>query len=276
MAASPLINTSSKMIAPVIEHIELTPHVRRLVLDAPELARSSHPGQFVHVLCSDSNDPLLRRPFSIHDADSASGHVSLLYEIRGRGTELLAEKRPGDKLDLLGPLGEGFELPKSAYTPQLLIAGGIAVAPLYFLARRITESIGPERVTVVIGAKSECMLTCLKEYSRLTPDVRIATDDGTAGYHGFVTGPLQECIESMDKANPPLVYACGPMPMLKAVSKITGAHGLKCQISTEAKMACGVGACMSCVIKVRSGDSFEYVRCCKEGPVFDADEVIWE
>ena len=189
---------------------------------------------------------------------------------------MLAERCPGQTLDLLGPLGNGFVLPESSHQPLLLVAGGIAVAPLYFLARRIADTVGCERTTFLIGARTTTMLLCLDEFARLGSDLRVATDDGTRGYHGFVPGLMQEYLEAVDKANPPLVYACGPMPMLKAVSEIAKAHSLKCQVSLEAKMACGVGACMSCVVRVRSGESSKYVCSCKDGPVFDADEVIWE
>ena len=260
-----------RMMLPIIEHAEVAAHVREIVLYAPELAEGVYPGQFVHVLCGNLYDPLLRRPFSIHDADPSSGRVSLLYEIRGRGTAALAEKLPGETLDVLGPLGQGFTLPESATQPLILAAGGIAVAPIYFLGRRIAETVGCRRTTFIVGARTECLLGCLDKFSQLGRDVRVATDDGSAGYHGLASGLLEQCIEETGAAGP-LVYACGPMPMLKAVAEITKAHGLKCQVSTEAKMACGIGACMSCVIKVRSG---RYLRCCKEGPVFDADEVIW-
>lgn len=256
----------------IIEHLEMAPYTRKLVLDAPELAQSAQPGQFVHVLCGNLGDPLLRRPFSIHDADPEAGRISLLYEIRGRGTALLAERSAGETLDLLGPLGTGFALPKPPGRPVLLVGGGVGVAPLCFLAHRIADAVGCERVSVLIGARTKEMLLCVDRLSRLGCDVRAATDDGTAGHHGFVTELLSQCIET---SSLPLVYACGPMPMLAVVAGIVKAHGLKCQISTEAKMACGVGACMSCAIKVRSGESFKYVRACDEGPVFDADEVVW-
>jgi len=267
------------MKLPIIEHAEVAAHVRELVLYAPELAESSSPGQFVHVLCGSpaALDPLLRRPFSIHDADPTSGRVSLLYEIRGRGTAALAERLPGEILDVLGPLGQGFTLPESSTQPLILAAGGIAVAPLYFLGRRIGETVGCRRATFIVGARTQSLLVCLDKFSQLGRDVRVATDDGSAGYHGLVSGLLEQFAAANEEmgAAGPLVYACGPMPMLEAVAEITKAHGLKCQVSTEAKMACGIGACMSCAIEVRSGNSAKYVRCCKEGPVFDADEVIW-
>ena len=203
---------------PIVDHVEVGPALWRLTLDAPDLARASAPGQFVHVLCAGQSgyDPLLRRPLSIHDADPNTGRVSLLYEVRGRGTALLAEKSPGETLDLLGPLGQGFTLPESADARLLLVAGGIAVAPLYFLARRIADSVGCRRATFLIGARTKSMLLCVDEFSQLGAEVRVSTDDGSAGYHGFVTGLLSEHVGTADDADAPLVYACGPMPMLKA------------------------------------------------------------
>jgi dihydroorotate dehydrogenase electron transfer subunit len=244
-----------------------------MMLGAPELAEVCVPGQFLHVLCHPGNDPLLRRPFSIHDADPKLGLVSLLYQVVGRGTRLMAERVPGETLDVLGPLGRGFALPETAGQPILLVGGGMAVAPLYFLARRISDTIGCVKTAFFLGARTEDMLLCLDELALLRLVIQTATEDASHGHPGLVTGLLENYLGEGDK---PLVYACGPWPMLKEIARITKAHGLNCQVSTEAKMACGVGACMSCVIKVRDGDSSKYVRSCKEGPVFDADEVIWD
>ena len=273
-------HTGRHLEACVIEHEEIAPSTRRIVLHAPELAGCAAPGQFVHVLCGASHDPLLRRPFSIHDADPESGRVSLLYEVRGRGTALLAEKASGEPLDMLGPLGQGFALPESSEESLILVAGGIGVAPLYFLARKIADASVCDGVTVLIGARTEEMLLCVNELSQLASDVKVSTDDGSRGYHGLVTGLLDEYIEDAQGTSRPRVFACGPMSMLKAVAQVAETRGLNCQVSTEARMACGVGACMSCVVKVRAGSapdaSYRYVRACREGPVFDADEVIWE
>ena len=276
MTASPLTNTSPTarhLKLPIIEHEQVGPGVWRMMLGAPELAEVCIPGQFLHVLCHAGSDPLLRRPLSIHDADPKLGLISLLYQVCGKGTQLLTEKLPGEALDVLGPLGRGFDLPKTADQPILLVGGGMAVAPLYFLARRMGETVGCARTTILIGAGTKDMLLCLDEFALLRLVVQTATEDASHGHHGLVTSLLENYLQSGDR---PLVYACGPWPMLKAVAEITKTHGLSCQVSTEAKMACGVGACMSCVIKVRDGDSSKYVRSCKEGPVFNADEVIWE
>ena len=275
MTVSPSTNTSPiarHLKLPIIEHEAVSPGVWRMTLGSQELAEICAPGQFLHVLCHPGNDPLLRRPFSIHDADPKLGLISLLYQVVGRGTQLLTERAPGEILDVLGPLGRGFSLPETADQPILLVGGGMAVAPLYFLARRIAQTIGCAKTAFLIGARTEDMLLCLDELALLRLAIQTATEDASHGHPGLMTGLLENYLQEGEK---PLVYACGPWPMLKAVAEITKAHGLKCQVSTEAKMACGVGACMSCVIKVRDGDSSKYVRSCKEGPVFDADEVIW-
>jgi len=283
----------SAITGKIIEHEKLPSGHMRIILDAPELAASANPGQFAHVLCFPSGagyDPLLRRPLSIHWADATQGQVAFLYEIVGRGTAILAEKCPGQTLDVLGPLGQGFTLPTTPTQPVLLIGGGVGVAPLYFLAQRVINIVGYERTTFALGARTGPLMSwCTDVYAdlglgetlaaiasgSLQPDIRTATEDGTCGCQGYVTEVVYEYCRNIDKSNPPLVYACGPTPMLQRVVDITKSCGLWCQVSLESKMACGIGACMSCVVKVKSGNSFEYLRACKEGPVFDADEVIW-
>jgi len=264
----------------IAEHSEVGPRLWRLVFGSPELAASAIPGQFVHVLCGTSHDPLLRRPFSIHDADPDSGQAALLYEVRGRGTALLAEKRPGEMLDILGPLGNGFRLPVSGDQPVVLAGGGVGIAPLRFLARKIADAVGGECITFNFGARTSEMHVCLDDFRCLCPmDLEsrlwIATDDGSLGDQGLVTDLLVRRVQELGDSEQPLIYACGPTPMLREVARIAGEHHLQCQVSLEAKMACGVGACMGCVVKARDGDGFKYVRVCKEGPVFDAHEVIW-
>ncbi len=262
----------------VLEHLERAPGIRRLALDAPRIVSQAEPGQFVHVLCTPSGyDPLLRRPFSIHYADRDTGKMVLVYEVRGRGTKALAERRPGEVIDVLGPLGRGFGIPETDDgRPFLLIGGGIGVVPLYFTARTLEARFGADRVTFITGARTASLILCQPEFEKHCRDYHVCTDDGSAGFHGFVTGRMCQCLDAGEMCAPPIIYACGPTPMLKAVSKLAKERNLDCQVSVEAKMACGVGACLSCVIKVRDGDSFKYVRSCHEGPVFDAGEVIWE
>ncbi|HAH86709.1 MAG TPA: dihydroorotate dehydrogenase electron transfer subunit [Armatimonadetes bacterium] len=260
---------------PIISQEEAGRRTHKLVLRAPELAGACAPGQFVHVLCGTYHDPLLRRPISVHNADVKEGTITLLYEVKGRGTALLAAKRPGEYANVFGPLGRGFNLPNTCGSPILLLGGGIGSAPLYFLARRISETVGCQTSTFMLGAQNCDSMVCREEFAALGPDIRLATDDGSLGCRGFVTELFAEYLASSESSTPPLVYACGPTPMLKAVALIANKHNLPCQVSLEAKMACGVGACMSCVVRVKDGGGEKYVRCCKEGPVFDAKEVVW-
>jgi dihydroorotate dehydrogenase electron transfer subunit len=259
----------------IVEHVEIASQTMRLVVEAPDVAQSAVPGQFAHILCGLSYDPLLRRPISIHDADADQGLVSFLYEIRGRGTALLAEKGVGDVVDLIAPLGNGFTLPTSPKQRVALVGGGIGVAPLRFLARRISEVVPSSPISVMVGAQTLDRLLCREEFADVCCDLGISTDDGSSGTCGFVTDLLSNYLNAHD-GEPPIIYACGPYPMLARIASITKDFQVNCQVSLEARMACGVGACMSCVVKVKSGDAFKYVRCCKEGPVFDASEVVWK
>ncbi len=204
--------------------------------------------------------------------------MAVLYEIRGRGTALLAEKKPGDLVDVIGPLGTGFTLPDSPTQQIVLVGGGIGAPPLSFLASTIAKSFGCERLTTMIGAQTAEKHICADEFRGLSVDDNaclLATDDGSCGHSGLVTDILRERLKSESLISP-MIYACGPTPMLKAVALIAKEYHLKCQVSLEAKMACGVGACMGCVIKVHNGGGCKYVRVCHEGPVFDAEEVVWD
>lgn len=275
------MSSNTKQInAKITEHV-VSGTSCRLVMHAPELAVIANPGQFMHVLCGSSYDPLLRRPLSIYYAEPETGKLAVLYEIRGRGTALLAEKKPGDTVDIIGPLGNGFKLPDTADYRAILVGGGIGSPPLYFLAVRMGAPAALEQMEFHIGARTYGKHVCLDDFRRLcdghvsSERLCVATDDGSYGHHGFVTDTLRNCL-SLRSEPMPLIYACGPIPMLKAVAGIAKDHGAKCQVSLEAKMACGVGACMGCVIKVRDGDGSKYVRVCHEGPVFDAAEVIWD
>ncbi len=268
------------LIAKVIKNDKINRNCRHLVVHAPEIVEKAMPGQFVHVLCSSSCDPLLRRPLGINDLDIQAGTFSMLYEIRGKGTKLLAERCAGETLDIIGPLGNGFTMPKSPHCNVLIIAGGFGAAPLYYLAKELSNTQKSGSITVILGASTSEMLLMPDAFRKLTADVRIATDDGSEGCCGFATIPMAEYVQEYDNSLPLIIYACGPTPMLKSIAEFSNEHELSCQISSEAKMACGVGACMGCVIKVKDNtsentDLFKYVRSCKEGPVFDAKEVIW-
>jgi dihydroorotate dehydrogenase electron transfer subunit len=239
------------------------------VLSAPAIAKSALPGQFVSIKVSDTEAPLLRRPFSIHR--KIGGKIEILYEAVGTGTEIFAQRKPGEYLDVVGPLGNGFDYRamKGEQQTKILVAGGMGVAPLVFLAEKLKET----KALVLIGAKNKKHINCEKEFKDLGCEVKIATDDGSLGFHGKVTELCEEILlnrflESIDSTT---LFACGPRPMLKAVSVLSKKYNLPAQISLEEHMACGIGACLGCVVNTADG----FKRVCKDGPVFLADDIIW-
>ncbi len=268
------------------------PEVFMLELFAPEIAAASRPGQFLHIRCGEGNDPLLRRPISIHSVNRRTGLVRVMFQVVGRGTALLAERQDGF-LDVIGPLGSGFTLPGDCHGAGnfgsvkkglfekgpgkagsiLVVGGGIGAAPLFFLLQELASSDAAPRVKVLLGARSADRLLTMEQATALGFPVRVATDDGTAGLKGPVTYLLAD--ELMRDVE--FVYACGPAPMLKTACTLLEQAKVPGEVSLEERMACGVGACLSCVCKVReAGEKDNYKRACLEGPVFDAAEVVWE
>ncbi|MBU1853173.1 MAG: dihydroorotate dehydrogenase electron transfer subunit [Candidatus Omnitrophica bacterium] len=253
----------------------------KMELRAPEIAQIAQPGQFVQVRCTNTLDPLLRRPFSVHRVRSLQS-IEILYEIVGRGTEILAKRKEGEFIDVLGPLGNGFTIPSEVEgrTP-ILIAGGIGVAPLVFLAEKLREIRNPKskiQIIVLLGAKTKESILCEKDFKKIGAEVHIATDDGTRGYNGFVSELFKRILRTTHHASRITIYACGPHPMLREIAEISKEKNLDCQVSVEEKMACGIGTCLGCAVKVirRGGEEFIYKLACKDGPVFDAEEIIWD
>jgi len=261
----------------------VAPGVMRTILTGAEIARNSVPGQFVNVRVCETSDPLLRRPFSVHAVYPDEGLYSLLYVLVGKGTQLLSKVQPGIKLSVVGPLGNGFDLGEDPEEEHVVVAGGCGAAPLHFLAAKLCEKWGCGKVTVLCGAQTKKSLLCQAEFESFGGEVSVSTDDGTSGYHGTVTGLLEDFLADRDPKNV-RVYSCGPHPMLKRVAEVSGSGGVKlCQVSLENHMSCGVGVCLGCVQKIRgafrgdeSGQGWHHERVCKEGPVFDAEDVIWE
>jgi len=244
----------------------------KLTLDAGIIAKSALPGQFVMVKAGEVTDPLLRRPLSVY---GAGRYLELLYEVVGRGTKLLSQMKAGESLDLLGPLGNGFDIKssKTKYRP-LFVAGGIGVAPLVFLAFSLSahRKFSKKRPMIaLIGGRTSAHVLCAADLRKAGCDVRIATDDGSRGYRGRVTGLLEEILRLPENDDSYLVYGCGPKPMLKAVSDVSSRYNVPAQISLESHMACGIGACLGCVVSTKSG----YRRVCKDGPVFSAGDIVW-
>ncbi|MDI6600754.1 MAG: dihydroorotate dehydrogenase electron transfer subunit [Thermoanaerobacteraceae bacterium] len=227
-------------------------------LDAGEIAPSARPGQFVHVLV-DRDKYLLRRPFSICDVDG--GTIKIMYRVKGVGTELMSRAMRGESMDIMGPLGKGFNEVRGRVA---IVGGGIGLAPLVYLARRIKSG------TMFIGFNDEPF--GLDFISNPGLDIRVATTNGTTGYRGNVVDLFEDTLSS---ERYDYMYACGPKPMIKEIKRVCKEHEIPGEASFEERMGCALGACMVCSIPVKDGDKFKYKRICKDGPVFNIDEVIF-
>jgi dihydroorotate dehydrogenase electron transfer subunit len=242
-----------------------------LSLRSPRIARRAKPGQFLMVRVSAEPYPLLRRPLSIHSRDK--DRVEVFFSRAGQGTAILAEKKTGETLDILGPLGKGFAIPARAEGKTFfLVAGGRGIAPLYFLARELQAKGGRPRV--FYGAKTDAHLPLLGKLIAAKAEVFISTDDGSLGFHGLASAMFER--ELARSARPALVFSCGPDPMMKQVAGIAAGRGIPAQVSLESIMGCGIGACWGCVRRIRRPGGPEWVKICEEGPVFPADRVVWE
>jgi dihydroorotate dehydrogenase electron transfer subunit len=248
-----------------------------LALDAPGIAAAARPGQFVMVKPRSGHDPLLRRPFSIfevlRDAMGRPTGLTLLNKRVGVGTSLLHELRPGESVDCLGPLGQAFEAappPAEAW----MVAGGVGLAPFATLTDALLAT--GSRPRLFYGARRAVDLHCMDLFLRRGVDVVTATEDGSHGERGLVTGPLARALEGRGGTGV-RVYACGPTPMMRAVAGLAARHGCRCDVSLEQTMGCGLGGCYSCVVRVRDASgSTHFVRSCVGGPVFDASAIVWD
>jgi len=251
-----------------------------LTLVAPRIAEQTRPGQFVHVLAGQDRSFPLRRPFSIHRVErwggwssggsgAGLGTVEVVFDVVGAGTLALSRLRPHDVVDVLGPLGRPFT-PPEAPTGCLLVGGGYGTAPLFFLATELRTRRC--RVDFVVGAASAGRLLDAMEAKRLGHSLTVTTDDGSAGRRGLVTDQLPDLLARTRAGQ---VYACGPMPMLAAVSRVAAAAGVPCQVAVEEQMACGTGICFSCVLPLGPEEPTRMARSCLEGPVFDGTAIAW-
>jgi dihydroorotate dehydrogenase electron transfer subunit len=248
----------------VIANDRVAEGVGLAVVEAPRAAASVQPGQFVHLRIARGADFILRRPFSVHRATGE--RIEILYQVLGRGTRALAEIERGADMDLIGPLGHGWEVPEDA-AHALLVAGGLGAAPMGMLVEELAAR--GVAVTVAQGAPNAERLVARELFEAHARRVEIATDDGSAGQRGFVT-MLAEGLIADDR--PDVVYACGPEAMQRIVAAQAAEVGVSCQVSLERLMACGVGACLSCVVSTTDGRK----RACVDGPVFDAERVLWD
>jgi dihydroorotate dehydrogenase electron transfer subunit len=239
------------------------------VIEAPEVGRAARPGQFVMVKVAEGPAPLLRRPLGIHDADKKG--VALFFKVAGKGTEILSRKKPGDCVDLIGPLGRGFTLAAAKKGQEaFLIGGGRGIAPLFFLARGLAAA--GARPVVFYGGRTVADIPLRGKLERSGFEVRCSTDDGSFGFSGFVT---ELAGRDMAKARPAVVYACGPDPMMKALASLTAKLGVPAEFSLESVMGCGIGACWGCVHRIRNDDGDNWIKICEEGPVFPGERILW-
>jgi dihydroorotate dehydrogenase electron transfer subunit len=252
---------SNKMIAPGVWLLQFR---------VEPIAAQAFPGQFLMVRPKGLSEPLLPRPFSIHQVRGEK--VELLFKVVGQGTRQLAAMKPGDSLEVRGPLGKGFVFHKDQ--KPILVAGGMGAAPLLFLARAWKRQFQGRsaRPKLFIGGRTEEDLLRIQEFEKAGVEVRTATEDGSAGIKGLVTDLLKK---NLKKPSPQTaLFVCGPTPMLKAVRKWALDQKISCQLSLETHMACGLGACLGCVAARKKDQIISYVNVCQEGPVFDAREVF--
>jgi len=253
----------------VIRHREIVPGYFELEFIAPEIARDALPGQFVHIRVTQSLDPLLRRPFGIYNVEKKIGSITVFYRVVGRGTRMLSDVHTAEQIDVLGPLGRPFSLPRHMRR-ALLVGGGVGIAPLVYLARVLCEN--KVEVTVLLGASTSGYLVGKDILKRMGIDFMVSTDDGSEGMKGRVTDLLEKVI---DKKQFDYVYACGPEPMMARVTEIAQARGLDGELSLEEHMACGIGACLGCAKKVIRNGNETYAKVCSDGPVFKIGEVVF-
>jgi len=311
----------------IVDHRRITPEFYVLKIQAPEIARTARPGQFIMVRLDDLYDPLLRRPFSFSrilpprkkpGSGLAEGGFEICYQVVGRGTARMTRLRRGEKVDVLGPLGRGFWR-EEGRERLILIGGGIGIAPLLPWAEELKGKSGgakggarESRIEILLGGKNADRLLGIREIKKMGLEPQVATEDGSLGLPGTATDLLERELLSQDHEST-VIYACGPLAMLARVAQTAEQFDVPCQVLLESRMACGVGACLGCAVKIRAEEKeeeghppspqkglcgcgedpetilreemaarisaapfFRYGRVCKEGPVFRAQEILWE
>ena len=251
----------------VIEHDNFQGEYRILRLAAPVVGPQVQPGQFLHLEVPRLGERILRRPFSIYQADESG--VAVLYKAVGRGTDAMANINVGDQINIIGPLGNGYPEADSSKMP-VLVAGGYGNAALYILAQRMEK-----KGIAFFGGRSAIDILLVKEFEALGWDVRPTTNDGSLGIQGLVTDAFDPWAAEQDFQSLE-VFCCGPTPMLKAIGDRAIDKDFTAWLSLDENMVCGVGACLTCVIKRKTEDGWEWARCCKDGPIFESREILWE
>jgi len=261
---------SQDILSAIVENKEVAPDIYLLTLRAKTISAVAKPGQFAMIKVTDvhCDDPLLRRPLSIHNTSKDT--IQFVYKVLGRGTKILAASKPGMEIQCLAPLGNGFNI-SPGDKPHCLVGGGMGIAPLLFLAKHIRKCQPESAIHVLLGARNKKELIAIEEFSKADIDeLGIATDDGSKGHFGLITELLEKEIWSQDEVN---IYSCGPEPMMKAVAGLCHKRDWQCQVSLEALMACGMGACLGCAVSQKGLGAENYLHVCSDGPVFNAGEI---
>lgn len=258
-----------QIFAELVKKEKLLDGLYKFSVDAKEIVDLSKPGNFIEIRINENLDPFLRRPISIYNLDKEKGILEFIFQVKGKGTELLAKKKEGDKIDIIGPLGNGT-FKYDDYQNIAVIGGGIGIFPLYELSKQANNV--NKKVHTYLGFRNKELVTLEEEFNKVSASLTITTDDGSYQNSGFAINYLENDLE---KNNIDCIYACGPLQMLKAVKKLAEEKNMPCQISLEEKMGCGLGVCLGCAVQTATStnDNPQYLHVCKAGPVFDSKMV---
>lgn len=258
-----------QVFAELIKKEKLLEGLYKFSVDAKEIVELANPGNFIEIRINENSDPFLRRPISIYNLDKKNGVLEFIFQVKGKGTELLAKKKEEDKIDIIGPLGNGI-FKFEEYKNIAVIGGGIGIFPLYELSKQAKNA--GKKVYTYLGFRNKDLVTLEKEFEDVSTILTITTDDGSYKNSGFAINYLKNDLE---KNNIDCIYACGPLPMLKAVKKLAEEKEIPCQISLEEKMGCGMGVCLGCAVRTATStdDNPQYLHVCKAGPVFNSKMV---
>lgn len=258
-----------KVLKEKVEEIKkICQDVYRITVRSEYISSNAAPGQFVNVKCCEGLNTLLRRPVSICTVNREAATFDLVFQVKGKGTGYLSRIEKNEEINIIGPLGRSFHL-SDEYGKIAVIGGGIGIFPLLFLL----QSVEKAQKTAFLGFRDKNAIVLEDEFRKAADTVHISTDDGSIGYRGMVTDLLKM---SLNENKYDIIYACGPVPMLREVSKTAYNASIRCQVSLEQRMGCGIGACLVCACKTRTGDGWDYSHVCKDGPVFWSSEVIFD
>ena len=258
-----------QLLAKLLKKEQLTKDIFKFSVQAKEIVDISKPGNFIEIRVSDQTEPFLRRPISIYNLEKEEEILEFIFQVKGKGTKILMQKKQGDLIDIIGPLGYGT-FKTEGKKRIAIIGGGIGIFPLQQLAKQ--AKLSNIEIDTYLGFRNKEYVMLEDEFKKVSDNLIITTDDGTYGKNGFAINYLEE---NLKNSNYDAIYACGPLPMLRAVQKLSIKNNIEAQISLEEKMACGLGVCLGCAVKTSksSKDSPMYLHVCKAGPVFNAKDV---